>query len=141
MNKTIKKEYSSCFYKGVIHEVLINCLKLTYFIEVNYRYQKNGTAKGLQLSYANLGNGNILVTAIAIDENEMRCLDYEDRVYFQCLSGGETLKNQGTPTGTEAIKMSNGKASIEIIPSSKGKEVSVMVLNQNFKGTYLTIEN
>ena len=107
---------------------------------VNYRYKKNGSAKDLKLSYSKLVNGNYLLTAIAVDENNLRCLDYEDRVYFQCLTGGKTLKNQGTPTGTEAIKMSNGKASIEIIPSKNSKTIEVMVLNQSFKGTYLIIE-
>jgi beta-galactosidase len=114
--------------------------KVADTLNVNYRYQKNGTATGLNLSYSTLANGNYLVTATAVDENNLRCLDYEDRVYFQCLSGGETLKNQGTPTGTEAIKMSNGQASIEVIPSKTGKKTEVMVLNQSFKGTYLTIE-
>jgi beta-galactosidase len=108
-------------------------------IHVNYRNQKNGTAKGLNLSYTTLANGNYLVTATAVDENNLRCLDFEDRVYFQCLSGGETLKNQGTPTGTEAIKMSNGKASIEVIPNKNSSRIEVMVLNQSFKGTYLIL--
>ena len=105
---------------------------------VNYRFQKNGIAKGLNLSYSELVNGNYMVTATAVDQNGMHCLDYEDRVYFQCLSGGETLKSQGTPTGSESIKMSNGKASIEVIPNN-AKKMEVMVLNQSFKGTYLTI--
>ena len=105
---------------------------------VNYRFQKNGIAKGLNLSYSELVNGNYMVTATAVDQNGMHCLDYEDRVYFQCLSGGETLKSQGTPTGSESIKMSNGKASIVVIPNN-AKKMEVMVLNQSFKGTYLTI--
>ena len=70
----------------------------------------------------------------------MRCLDYEDRVYFQCLSGGETIKNLGTPTGSESIEMANGKASIEVRKSDTHKPLEVMVLNQNFKGTYITIK-
>ena len=94
----------------------------------------------MKLSYAKLENGKYLVTALAIDENDLRCLDYEDRVYFQCLTGGETIKSQGTPTGSEAIKMSNGKASIEIRPFENKEEITVMVINQNFKGTYLIIK-
>lgn len=35
--------------------------------------------------------------------------------------------------------MANGKASIEIIPDGKNNLIRVMVLNQSFKGTYLTI--
>ena len=111
--------------------------KVNDTIDVNYRYVKNGAADGLKLSAEKMKNGNYLVTAIAVDKNNMRCLDYEDRVYFQCLSGGSTLKNQGTPTGSESIKMSNGKASIEVIPNSKGEFIEMNILNQNFKGEYL----
>ncbi|UMB54158.1 glycoside hydrolase family 2 protein [Lutibacter sp. A64] len=108
-------------------------------LAVNYRFQKNDTAKELTLSYKLLENGNYLVTATAIDKNGLHCFDYEKRIYFQCLSGGELLKSQGTPTGSESIGMANGKASIEVIPSEKNMNIEVMVLNQSFKGTYLTI--
>jgi beta-galactosidase len=57
------------------------------------------------------------------------------------LGRGGTLKNQGTPTGSEAIAMANGKASIEIIPDGKNNLIRIMVLNQSFKGSYLTISN
>ena len=109
-------------------------------LKLNYRYTKNGKAKGLKLKYEILDNGNYLITAIAHDSNGLRCLDYENRVYFQCLSGGETMKSLGTPTGSESIEMANGKASIEIIRENKNKPLEVMVLNQSFKGTYLTID-
>lgn len=107
---------------------------------LNYRHTKNGKAKGLKLSYKKLDNGNYLVTAIAHDSEGLRCLDYENRVYFQCMSGGETLKNLGTPTGSESIQMANGKASIEVKRNSIDMPLVMMVLNQNFKGYYLTIE-
>lgn len=109
-------------------------------LKLNYRYIKNNKAKDLKLSYKTLENGNYLITATAIDAKGLRCLDYEDRVYFQCLSGGETFKSLGTPTGSESIEMSNGKASIEVTKQDKNKALEVMVLNQSFKGTYLTIE-
>ncbi|MBC7846022.1 MAG: DUF4982 domain-containing protein [Flavobacterium sp.] len=111
--------------------------KVTDTIDVNYRFAKNEAATGLVLSSEKLKNGNYLVTAIAVDKNNLRCLDYEDRVYFQCLSGGQTLKNQGTPTGSESIKMSNGKAAIEVIPNEKDDSIEMTILNQNFKGEYL----
>ncbi|WP_117880458.1 glycoside hydrolase family 2 protein [Aureibaculum luteum] len=113
--------------------------KVTDTLMVSYRYTKNDAAKGLELSYKTLENGNYLVTAQAVDKNGLVCLDYEDKVYFQCLEGGKLLKNQGTPTGSEAVAMANGRASIEVIPYNDGN-LKVMVLNQNFKGTYLTIE-
>ena len=108
-------------------------------IVVNYRYEKNSNATALQLSSEKLANGNYLVTATAIDDENLRCLDYEDRIYFQCLSGGKTMKNQGTPTGTEAIKMANGKASIEVVPDENSRAIEMTVLNQNFKGEFLQI--
>ena len=109
-------------------------------IDVVYRFQKNGKAKALELSYKLLENGNYLVTAIAKDTNGLRCLDYEKRVYFQCLSGGETLQSLGTPTGSTSIEMANGKAAIEVKRISKKEPLIMMVLNQSFKGTYLKIE-
>jgi beta-galactosidase len=108
-------------------------------IKVNYRFNKNAAAEDLKLSATKLKNGNYMFTAIAVDKNNLRCLDYEQRVYFQCVSGGKTLKNQGTPTGSESIKMSNGKASIEVIPDSPDSPIEMTVLNQSFKGEYLKI--
>ena len=113
--------------------------KVSDTLMVNYRFNKNDTATSLQLSSEKLKNGNYLVTAIAIDHNNLRCLDYEDSVYFQCLKGGKTMKNQGTPTGSESIKMANGKASIEVVPDGSGIPIEMTVLNQNFKGEYLKI--
>jgi len=108
-------------------------------LKVNYRFVKNDAAVSLQLSSEKLKNGNYLVTAIAIDNNNLRCLDYEQSVYFQCLKGGKTLKNQGTPTGSESIKMANGKASIEVIPDGSNDPIEMTALNQSFKGEYLKI--
>ena len=113
--------------------------KVSDTLTVNYRFEKNDTAAGLKLSSKKLDNGNYLVTATAVDDKGLRCLDYEKKVYFQCLEGGETIKNQGTPTGSEEIAMSNGEASIELKPNQKGGKITMMVLNQSFKGTYLNI--
>ena len=108
-------------------------------ITVDYRYQKNGAPEALELSYKTLENGNYLVTATVVDENGLRCLDYEKKVYFQCLEGGRALKNMGTYTGSDIISMSNGKASIEIIPKKDASFTTVSVLNQSFKGSFLKI--
>ena len=110
-------------------------------LTVNYRYIKNQKASSLKLEYKLLKNGNYLITAMAVDKEGLRCLDYEERIYFQCMSGGELLKNQGTPKGSDIIEMSNGKASIELIPNKKANSITVSVLNQSFKGTYLKINN
>ncbi|MFZ0595777.1 MAG: glycoside hydrolase family 2 TIM barrel-domain containing protein [Flavobacterium sp.] len=115
--------------------------KVSDTIKVNYRFNKNDTATSLQLSSQKLKNGNYLVTAIAIDNNNLRCLDYEESVYFQCLKGGKTMKSQGTPTGSESIQMANGKASIEVVPDGSGIPIEMTALNQSFKGEYLKILN
>ncbi|MBC3759599.1 DUF4982 domain-containing protein [Hyunsoonleella sp. SJ7] len=109
-------------------------------ININYRYVKNSKARSLKLDYKVMDNGNYLITATAIDGQGLRCLDYEEKVYFQCLNGGEAKVSQGTPTGSEVIEMANGQASIEILRHSEDKQMQVMVLNQSFKGTYLNIE-
>lgn len=115
--------------------------KVTDEMVVQYRFEKNGAPQRLQLDYVPMENGSYLVSATALDENGLRCLDYEEKVYFQCLEGGTLVENQGTPTGSSTISMSNGKASIEVIPFHKGTPLSMTVLNQNFKGTYLNIVN
>jgi beta-galactosidase len=97
-------------------------------------------AKDLSLSSQKLENGKYLITATAIDDKVLRCLDIEDCVYFQVLEGGKTLKFHGTPTGKDAIEMASGKAAIELIPDTSLTDIKVMVLNQNFKGTYLTVK-
>ena len=109
-------------------------------LNVNYRFVKNGKAKSLTLEYNQLKNGKYLVTATALHKNGLRALDFEERVYFQCLSGGENQKAMGTPTGSEVIEMANGKASIEVVRTSKKIPIKMMVLSQDFKGTYLTIK-
>jgi beta-galactosidase len=62
--------------------------KVTDTLFVNYRYTKNDVAAKLNLSFKKLENGNYLVTATAVDSNGLQCLDYEKKVYFQCLEGG-----------------------------------------------------
>jgi len=106
---------------------------------VNYRYEKNGASEALKLSYKQLDNGHYLVTATAVDDQGLRALDYEKRVYFQALNGGKTKKNQGTPTGSEIIEMANGKAAIEVIPETGADFIEMTVLNQSFKGSFLKI--
>ena len=109
-------------------------------LHLTYRFQQNTKPLALQLKSKKISNGNYLVEATAVDKNGLRCLDYEARVYFQCLKGGKLSKSLGTPTGSESIEMANGKAAIEIIPHIKGELVQVMVINQNFKGTYIDIK-
>lgn len=117
----------------------IDEMVVTDTLDVQYRHTKNGPAKKLQLSYETTNNDKFLVKVTAVDANGLRCLDYEHKVYFQCLQGGKTLKNQGTPMGSEVIAMANGFAQIQVIPDGKGP-ILLMAQNQDFKGTYLEIK-
>jgi beta-galactosidase len=108
-------------------------------LEVNYRFEKAGSPQELALEYSEMDNGNFLVSVVAKDKNGLRCLDYQDKVYFQCLKGGRLMKSQGTPTGSSVISMANGKASIVVVPNSSEQNVEVTLLNQNFKGSFLSI--
>jgi beta-galactosidase len=114
--------------------------EVTDELKINYRFVKNGKPENLKLEYTALDNDNYLVTATAIDKNGLRCLDYEERVYFQCLNGGEAIVSQGTPTGSDVIEMANGQASIQVKRNSMTQPIQMMVLNQSFKGTYLVID-
>ncbi|MBU2914322.1 glycoside hydrolase family 2 protein [Reichenbachiella agariperforans] len=107
---------------------------------VSYSFEQAGAPDQIVLAAERLDNGHYLVSARAIDKKGLRCLDYEDRAYFQCLAGGELVKDQGTPTGSEVINMANGRAAIEVIPDPKSKKLVMGVYNQNFKGTYLEID-
>lgn len=110
-------------------------------LTIQYRHHSNSNPLQLNLSAEPQANGTYLISAIAQDKDGLRCLDYEEKVYFQCLKGGHILKHQGTPTGSDIVEMANGLAHATLIPSGEGGDIVVMILNQNFKGTYLTIEN
>ncbi|MEQ8238364.1 MAG: glycoside hydrolase family 2 TIM barrel-domain containing protein [Cyclobacteriaceae bacterium] len=108
-------------------------------LALNYSFRKSEKPKEILLSSETLPNGHLLITATMVDTKGQRCLDYEERVYFQCLEGGELNINTGTNNGSEVINMANGKAMIELIPDAKADKIVMSVLNQNFKGTYLEV--
>ncbi|WP_246143959.1 glycoside hydrolase family 2 TIM barrel-domain containing protein [Neolewinella aurantiaca] len=106
-------------------------------LKINYRYEKGGTAKEIVLSHRALANGNELIQATMVDENGLRVLDYEGRVYFSHDGAGELLVDYGTPTRSRVVEMANGQAAIEWQPA-EGYAV-FEARNQDFKGSYLTI--
>jgi len=108
-------------------------------LDVNYRFEKAAAPQKLALSYKKLTNGNYLVIAEAQDKKGLRSLNYEEKVYFQCLNGGELVESLGTPNGSSVINMANGYASIEVIPHQDAEEISISLLNQSFKGSFLNI--
>jgi beta-galactosidase len=105
---------------------------------VLYSFKKNDVADHLVLSTSSLPDGHLLVTAVAVDKDGRRCLDYNKRVYFSWDGPGRLLENYGTPTRSSVIEMANGRAQIEFAPAAKGKAV-IEARNQDFKGEYATV--
>lgn len=107
-------------------------------LHIQYSFQKHGNPYDITLRSQPLPNGNILIEALMEDAAGRRVLDYEKRVYFHSDGAGTLLINYGTPTRSHVVEMANGRAAIELVPG-KGKTV-VEVRNQDFKGSYITIE-
>ncbi len=107
-------------------------------LTINFSTHPNGTPEKISLNTKVLENGNKLIVAKAIDKNGERCLNYNKKVYFSINGHGKLLINYGTPTRSQVIEMSNGKAAIEFSPSKNGKAI-IEVRNQDFKGSYITV--
>jgi beta-galactosidase len=107
-------------------------------VTVQYRFRKNGDADRIELTSEKTLAGTILITAVAVDLTGQRCLDYSKRIYFTSDGGGELLVNYGTPTRSSVIEMANGRAQIEFRPIP-GQKAVVEARNQDFKGSYLTV--
>ena len=107
-------------------------------IAVHYSFKKNDTADHIVLSSEQLKTGHVLVTAVAVDKDGTRCLDYNKRIYFSHDGPGRLIENYGTPTRSSIIEMANGKAQIEFEPAAAGRAV-IEARNQDFKGEYLII--
>ena len=108
-------------------------------LTVNYTFERAGTPSNIALSSSPLPNGNLLIEAIMEDAEGRRVLDYEGRVYFDKNGAGELLVDWGLPTRSQVIEMANGRAAIELVPAP-GRTV-IEARNQDFKGSYLVIEN
>ena len=105
---------------------------------VNYSFEKNSKPVKIALTSERRKNGNYLVHAKAVDKDGNICLDYNKRVYFSLEGSGKLIENYGVPGKSSIIEMANGQASIEVkaIPFEKA---TVEVRNQDFKGSYLSI--
>ena len=109
-------------------------------LTVNYTYKKAGTPDDIKLLSNKLPNGDYLITAIVVDKDGQRCLDYSKRIYFSSDGSGKLLENLGTTIGSSIIEAANGKAQIEFKSDGNRKAV-IEVRNQDFKGSYLIIGN
>lgn len=107
-------------------------------LTVRFTYKQNGPADDIELSSATLPNGNVLVTAIAVDKNGQQCLDYNKRIYFSHNGPGRLLTGYGTRQRSCLVEMANGKAFIELEPEATGQSI-IEARNQELKGTYIVI--
>ncbi len=107
-------------------------------LSVKYTYKKAGTPDDIKLLSSKLPNGDYLITALVVDKDGQRCLDYSKRIYFSSNGSGKLLENLGTTTGSSIIEAANGKAQIIFKPDGNKKGV-IEVRNQDFKGSYLII--
>lgn len=106
---------------------------------MNYSYTQAGRADHIKLSYKSLQNGNLLVEAKMYDKEGNQVLDYEKPMYFSRDGAGDFLINYGTPTRSQIIEMANGYAAIEMKIEDTGVAI-IEARNQDFKGSYLTID-
>ena len=81
-------------------------------MKVSFTTKKNDKPDNLILTQNRLADGNYLITAYAVDKNGRHCIDFNGRVYFTAISGGNLLENLGTPLGSSVIEMANGKVSL-----------------------------
>ena len=107
-------------------------------VSVQYTHRKNAEADHIELTSETISGGTILITAIAVDRNGQRCLDYNKRVYFTSDGSGELLVDYGTPTRSSVIEMANGRAQIEF-KTVPGMKAVIEARNQDFKGAYLIV--
>ena len=96
-----------------------------------------GSPDQIVLSTEAMDNGHLLVVATMVDADGRRVLDYEDDVYFGHDGAGRLMVGWGTPTRSQRVAFANGRAAIEMVPGDGPATVSA--LNQDFKGTYLTV--
>ncbi len=107
-------------------------------LTVHYTYKKAGTPEKINLTSTRLSNGDYMITAVVVDKDGLRCLDYSKRLYFAVSGPGKLLENYGTVTGSSVIEAANGMARIEFKPLGYDRAV-IEVRNQDFKGDYITI--
>ena len=112
-------------------EVARDSLVVTYFDT------PAGSPDEIVLTTEPLANGHLLVVATMRDAAGRRVLNYEDDLYFSLDGAGELVVGWGTPTRSQRVAFANGRAAIEMVPGDGPAVVSA--LNQDFKGSYLSI--
>ena len=105
--------------------------------ELTYQPRQHGKMVDIILTTKPNDDGSITVMAEAQDRNGLRVVDMNDRAYFTIDGGGEFLKHQGTPTGSQVREFANGTASITLFPGDTESDVNVQT--QDYRGYYIKV--
>ena len=87
-----------------------------------YQTEAWGNPHHICLKALSKENGVVTLEAQVEDENNLKCLDYADFIYFDAIGDAELIVNQGTSTGSRKIQASNGRARIKLRLPNDGKE-------------------
>ena len=105
-------------------------------IDIKYSFLRNTEPEKFKLRSERLSNGNYLISAIAVDKNNNRCLDFNEKIYFSSEGSGNLVSNFGTPTKSTILEMVNGKAQIEF-RSKPFEKTTIEIRSQDMKGNFL----
>ncbi|MBN2013183.1 glycoside hydrolase family 2 protein [candidate division KSB1 bacterium] len=108
---------------------------------VVYNHNQSGKPESIELTSELKPDKNYFIKARVIDDRGRTCLDFNERVYFDCNGSGHLKRYYGTPTGSDIIEFASGRAAIEYIPDSIPGQAIIEARTQDFKGSYLIIEN
>ena len=104
---------------------------------LTFTSKKAGKMVDIVLSAKPNDDGSYTIFAEAQDKNGRRVTSMNDRGYFTIDGGGQFLKNQGTPTGSQTREFANGTSSIIMYP---GKTKSVVnIQTQDYRGYYIIV--
>lgn len=108
-------------------------------MQLNYLIGEHGKFDHIRLTAEKLADKHWLIHAEALDKDNHRVLDYNERVYFSSLTNhGQLLENYGTPHQSSIIEMASGQVAIEYIAADKADTIEFRT--QNIKGVYITID-
>ena len=74
-----------------------------------------------------------------MDDKGVLCLDATTRIRFGLTGDGELIANMGTASGSSAVQLSNGRATIKVKPNN-GKSI-VSVKAAGIETAFLSLSN
>ena len=81
-------------------------------IQFVYETRKWGAPAKFMLAEIGRAGGRVTVEAMLVDAAGVTCLDARTLVRFSVAGKGRLIDNQGTPWGSRAVQMANGRARI-----------------------------